>query len=473
MRPDCRIILLAFALCGAARAAAAQGAPGAEGLPRGRVIERVVTRADASQSYALYLPSSYNPSRAWPVLYCFDPAGRGRVPVERFREAAERYGWIVAGSNNSRNGPVGPSVAAARAVWADTQERFALDGRRLYAAGFSGGARQAVRVNHMCRNCLAGVVAVGAGFPPELEPGRDARFAFYGLAGVEDFNFAELRRLDERLARLGFPHRLRVFDGAHQWAPAEECARAVGWMELRAMSEGRRARDDRLVDELYGALRAEAERYKSGGRLYDAYLARLALAEDFAGLRDAGAGVAEAARLAATKEVRRALSEEREQVDRQQVLFERVRALREAVGGAEDPPRALAEFRRAVAALREDARGKQDTGARRVARRAERQLFAFYYEAAANLRDRGAAGGRVAELLETAAQFAPDSPRLQFELACAYASGGEKKRALEALGRAAELGFDDADALAASEDLAPLRADKVFGEILTRLRQKP
>jgi hypothetical protein len=40
------------------------------------------------------------------MLYCLDPDARGRIPVERFAEAAGRAGWIVGGSNNSRNGPL-------------------------------------------------------------------------------------------------------------------------------------------------------------------------------------------------------------------------------------------------------------------------------------------------------------------------------------------------------------------------------
>ena len=76
-----------------------------DSIPKGQIVERIEALNDSSQSYALYLPSYYTPDRKWPVLYAFDPGARGRVPVERFKEAAEKYGWIVLGSNNSRNGP--------------------------------------------------------------------------------------------------------------------------------------------------------------------------------------------------------------------------------------------------------------------------------------------------------------------------------------------------------------------------------
>src|SRR5205085_3166364 len=80
-------------------------------LTTGTVIERVSCRADAGQSYALFLPSRYTPQQHWPIIYCFDPGARGRVPVERFKEAAEKYGVIVAGSNNSRDGSSDVAIA--------------------------------------------------------------------------------------------------------------------------------------------------------------------------------------------------------------------------------------------------------------------------------------------------------------------------------------------------------------------------
>jgi enterochelin esterase-like enzyme len=64
----------------------------------GTLVERVSCEADPRRTYALYLPSSYEPTRAWPILYLLDPAARGRLAVEQFRSAAEERGWIVAGS---------------------------------------------------------------------------------------------------------------------------------------------------------------------------------------------------------------------------------------------------------------------------------------------------------------------------------------------------------------------------------------
>src|SRR5882672_2139170 len=80
-------------------------APDDNQLQPGKIIEKVTISLDQSQSFALYLPSSYTPSRKWPIIYGFDPGARGLMAVEHFKDAAEKYGYIVVGSNSSRNGP--------------------------------------------------------------------------------------------------------------------------------------------------------------------------------------------------------------------------------------------------------------------------------------------------------------------------------------------------------------------------------
>src|SRR6185369_9444393 len=187
-------------------------------IPRGQIVERVEALNDSSQTYALYLPSNYTPNRKWPVLYAFDPGARGRVPVERFKDAAEKYGWIVIGSNNSHNGPWDLAITAWNAMQTDSHQRFAIDDERLYATGFSGGARVATGIAIACK-CLAGVIANGAGFPINVSPSPGMYFVYFSAAGIDDFNYAELRNLEEPLTKAGITHRIQTFEGRHEWPP--------------------------------------------------------------------------------------------------------------------------------------------------------------------------------------------------------------------------------------------------------------
>jgi len=130
----------------------------AQDLQPGNIIKRVVCNNSLDQSYALYLPSTYSPARKWPLLAAFDPGARGSVPLEHFKQAAERYGYIVCGSNNSRNGPMAVSADAAYAMLGDVVNRFPIDEKRVYLTGFSGGARVATTIAMLLKGRIAGVI---------------------------------------------------------------------------------------------------------------------------------------------------------------------------------------------------------------------------------------------------------------------------------------------------------------------------
>src|SRR3954471_18114843 len=114
-------------------------APAQTGAP-GQRVEHVPCPSDPSERYTLYLPSAYVPGRRWPLLLVFDPGARARRAAEEFQAAAERFGWIVAVSENSRNGPWERSQHAVAAMWPALLATYAVDPARIYTAGPSGGA---------------------------------------------------------------------------------------------------------------------------------------------------------------------------------------------------------------------------------------------------------------------------------------------------------------------------------------------
>ena len=202
-------------------------------IPKGRVVERVACNGDSSQSYALYLPTTYSREHVWPILYCLDPAARGRVPVERLQKAAERAGFIVAGSNNSRNGSLDVAREAIRWLLTDTQERFAIDDSRTYAAGFSGGARLALAWAGNGR--IAGVIACGAGFGSPIP--KEVQFRIFATAGVDDFNYDEVYAMSRELSRRGVPQRFAQFAGGHDWLPETLAGEALEFLSERLKAE--------------------------------------------------------------------------------------------------------------------------------------------------------------------------------------------------------------------------------------------
>ncbi|MBP7569706.1 MAG: hypothetical protein KBA95_06575 [Acidobacteria bacterium] len=453
-----------------ALAGLALGTPSGQALQPGQIVEKVVCTQAPAQSYALYLPSNYTPGRAWPVLYAFDAMARGLVPVERFRDAAERYGYIVAGSNNSRNGPIEVADAALRAMLADTSARFSVDVERLYFTGFSGGARVAVLAALGAGDRAAGVIGCGGGFPLGLQPAAGIPFAYLGVAGVDDFNYTEMHELDATLARLSIPHRLEVFDGGHSWPSPEFCVRAIEWMEIQAIRTRSRGADDTLIDRILARASGEAAAEEQAGRAVEAYRRYSALAAMMAGLRDVAPFERKARELRALPEVRSAVKEEADSMPREKAAKERfARVVIDALEG-EDRTLAMQELLRTVEEMRAQAeRPRRDAG-RMAARRVLVSSWSWMNEE--NARDIEAGRpARAAERLSLMARIRPADAAVDYQRARALALDGKKGAAIDALRSAVKKGFDDGAAIDAEPAFAPLRQEREFQEIVERLRR--
>jgi len=234
----------------------------------------------------------------------FHPGARGRAIVEKYRDAAERYGYIVAASNNSRNGPWEVSGRAVTAMARDLGARFSTDPKRLYATGHSGGARVALQL--ALTNPIAGVIASSAGFPDRL-PHSKLSFVLFGTAGETDFNYVEMKMLDNSVKS---PHRVVIFNGGHTLPPDDLAMEAIEWLELQAIRSGIRQKDDALVSALWTKRLAVAT--AAANAPVQAVPLLRALIEDFKGLRDTTTQEALVSALLKNPETKRALDRQRD-----------------------------------------------------------------------------------------------------------------------------------------------------------------
>ncbi len=334
----------------------ATAAARAADLPTGQIIDSVECAADASQHYVLYLPSNYTPSRQWSVILAFDGGGRGRVPVERYRQAAEKYGYIVAGSLNSRNGPWEVSLNAAKAMTADVKARFSVDLKRVYTAGLSGGARVALKIALDSKQ-IAGVFASSAGFPDQFI--ARPPFPVFGSAGTDDFNHLEMYQLDRRMTSA---HRVLYFEGGHTWLPAEMATQAVEWMELQAMKSGLRPRDTAQVDAWFAARGERVDAFQDNAETLHELVHLVA---DFEGLEDVGKFADRAKRLLKRQDVRDALSEESNNEERELHVQRELFELRDRWSNGAS----FANLKERVDGLLAQSKAANDSEDRRIARR--------------------------------------------------------------------------------------------------------
>lgn len=467
--PAAALLLLSLLAAGPSGAEAA--VPERLDLPVGELVEGVACLADPSQTYTLYLPSAFRAEGRFPTLLVFDPRGRGTLAAELFRDAAESYGWIVLSSNDTRSdGPMEPNITAINALWAEVIDRYPADPRRIYAAGFSGGAMLAWMLGKWVP-ALAGVIGAGGRLEPSDREHR-VGFAHFGAVGDTDFNYFEMRRIDELLEEWGSFHRLEVFSGPHGWMPRELAGEAVAWMEIQAMRGGLRPADSGMARDALARDLAAARRLEDAGSDLAAVRRYEAIARDFAGLigaDDLAAAGSRAAALRRSPEVKRALKEERRWDGFERNFWERANWTMSKLGAPGRPAASAEELITSLEIGKLQKRAAADGYEGTVARRILENLFTIYsfYRFRELYRAEDYRGAVVA--LSVAARIKPDRPRIWYDLACTHALSDRPDRALEALHEAIDHGFRDLEHLRSDGDLESVRDTPEFRRAVARL----
>jgi hypothetical protein len=459
--------MLAIAVVIAALSSAiSQSASAGDPLKPGTVIDSVACQHDPSQRYALYLPSRYSPDRAWPILYAFDPFARGKVPVEFYKQAAEKYGYIVVGSNNAKNGPGALEMAAAQAVWQDTHVRFKIDKVRVYTTGLSGGARFATSFALYCYTCVvAGVIAEGATYPVKEGLPASDHFLYYVAAGDQDFNLPEILELRRRKDEQHTDFKVKIYSGPHQWAPPEIQEDAVEWLQLKAMQGRKTAPDDSFVRGLLEKTLAEASDAEKTGNVLAQYYALRSVMVDFKGLEDVSRYKSQFDDLRKSKQLQQALRQENHEIDKQRSLTRD--ASRQIAEFGQAPPDVQSKLRPQLISVFSDLRrqAKSKSTDHLVFVRAFNDLWVQGMED-------GQEEFRKKEYVIAAAYFelmadvAPDQSWPMVLLAETRVRTGDRKAALKALEQAVKRGVKSRETLTQNPELAPLAAEPAFQKIV-------
>jgi predicted esterase len=449
-RPLLAIVLLAW-FCGLLTA---QVVPSS--FPAGKVTPKVVCSAHSKQSYALYLPSAFSATRKWPIIYLFDPLARGDLAVEAVRAAAEKFGYIVVASNNSRNGPMADSTAAANAAWQDSQERFPVEEQRRYLAGMSGGARLVTAIALSCDGCAAGVIANAAGFPIGKPPQRNMKFAYFGAVGNADFNYGEFVDLRKKLEDAGAQYRIRIFEGQHGWAPPEVWTEALNWMDIRAMTAGSLPRDPARIQQTADEALAQARDLQAKNNLLAAVRQYQSLVRDFKGLTDVAAAESSLAELAKNKAVKAEEKQEASALEQQARISDPFAEQMQALASGDSDNVDLNALKHDFADLRKradsapDSMPKSDDLKALVVRRALGGLVIAAYEAGQHSME-GKDYRAALAYFDLAAAGSASPAFAHYQRARAYAMLGDRKGTLAELRLALAAGFHDESALSAGE----------------------
>ncbi len=222
-------------------------------LKKGMVIDSLpVSVSDTiSETFSLYLPKTFEVSKAWPVLFVFDMKGHGKQALNMMSLAAEQQGYILAASNNVRDTlPIAENIIIANRMLNAVVGFLPIHKNRIYCGGFSGGGRFSSLIPTFIKG-IQGVVTCGASVANTQVLTSKNPFHYIGIVGNEDYNYPEMLGVEEILNRMKFPNQLLVFEGGHQWPDTDQLAHALEIFSLSAMAKGRIPKDQAFVDAQY------------------------------------------------------------------------------------------------------------------------------------------------------------------------------------------------------------------------------
>ncbi|WP_271765105.1 hypothetical protein [Aquimarina algiphila] len=255
-----------------------------EAFEIGKIIDSVKISESTKETFALYLPLSFDHTQSSSIVYIFDPAARGKVGIKPFIEASEKYNYILVCSNNNRNGSYERNFDITDRLFDFVFSNFKIRENQIFLAGFSGGSRLASAIATLT-NKIEGVIACGAGF--SNNPGHvpsTQKFSYAAICGNEDMNYLELINTKRYLQRLNFKNTLITYNGNHRWPPEKEILKAFDWLEIQAYKKGKKVKTEEQIYESYQynyKIALEAEKHERRLQAIENYERILATYQSF------------------------------------------------------------------------------------------------------------------------------------------------------------------------------------------------
>ncbi len=234
-------------------------------LLKGAITENLVVNDSLDETYSLYLPTSFDLSKPWPVLFVFDLEGKGKSALSILSNAAEKEGYILASSDNTNDSlSITQNVLISSRMFNSVVSLVPIAKNRSYAAGFDAGAKFASILPTFIKD-LKGVISIGAPIGNTEILNSKSPFQFIGIVNRNDYDFREMKMTREILDRLKFPNQLLVFDGEQQLPDQNTIASAMRIFTLSGMAKNEVLADQQFIQESFDVFLAKSNSFLSNG----------------------------------------------------------------------------------------------------------------------------------------------------------------------------------------------------------------
>ncbi len=242
-------------------------------IPLGKIVDSIPITDTTANSFALYLPQNFNKEKQWPVIFVFDPQGRGSGATQLFRAVAEEQSYIIAASNlNLKKDSLKNNINKIGPFINQVDGMLSIDREQVYVAGLSEGGQLAGALPFIYNN-IAGVLAVENAWINTQYLNANNKFMFSAVACDSNNTLFVLEEIKAYLDKRNFPTEMNYYscEDKVEWPVADVIQNAVAGFTLNAMKEGKRPQDQELVKKLFTEEAEYAEVLRRTRNYYQAF----------------------------------------------------------------------------------------------------------------------------------------------------------------------------------------------------------
>ncbi|SKB65849.1 hypothetical protein SAMN05660776_2333 [Salegentibacter holothuriorum] len=242
-------------------------------IPLGTIVDSIPISDTIEEGFAIYLPRNFDEKKEWPVIFVFDPQGRGRAAAQLFRTVAERQSYIIVASNmNLKEDSLKNNITKIGSLINQVDGMFTIDREQVYLAGLSEGGQLATALPFIYNN-ISGVLAIEDAWLNTDYLNTNSKFMFSAVACDNKNTRQTLVEIEAYLNGEDFPTEINFYTckGKVEWPVGDVIENAVAGFTLLAIKEEKRPKDIDLIRKLYNAEVEHAQVLRRTRNYYQAF----------------------------------------------------------------------------------------------------------------------------------------------------------------------------------------------------------
>jgi len=233
-------------------------------IERGKVYNHLTLNNDTSLSYAIYVP--VNTVRKDSLVFIFfDPHGSGELPVNMYKNLADKYGITLIGNNNSANGTDFNTISSNfSTLLNELKSSYSIAEKNIALWGFSGGSKAAIYnagLNNNIAYCIYGGSVMSA---------QNKNIELLGFNGKQDMNYTDLLTFASQ--QQNNPKHFQIAsNGKHAWPDTVTAEDAFRWLLLKKMQKKEMPLDRIFAAKCFAYFKKQTDKLIQSNQLTDAY----------------------------------------------------------------------------------------------------------------------------------------------------------------------------------------------------------